>query len=589
MLLLLRTHQSPTRRLLIGSFHCHRLFSNATKDLQKNEHTKIRVAIIGAGASGMSTALHLAPLAKRGLIEMPIDIYEKSSPSDVHPHEKQAETGADEDFHPGSGNIGREIGIGIWSTALSPFLKSGSSTHSELIEDLEEKGQYVGNVGYRTPSGKWLTKGKLNNHGMGKFGTADADPALLFIREKDFLSSLRKACEVEENNHGTIQIHYGTEVQDVALPNNADESYSGYLKFADDNDSLSSKPYHFIISADGMCSTFRKKYAGYSKEWERKSGITEKLTEAYEKKVLGEIHAIEDRNYTVFRGNAPLSDSEAHMDGVSFQTWGEGKSMRFAAVGMSHPNLSNPSQREEEQVWFATICDSLTKDVKNAEERKKRLADTFKDWHDPVGSLIESTPANKIFMERGVAHKHSVFPVFNFSQIVEYQDRKNHESSHYDTNRSSVSPGPILCFSGDAAMTVDPVLAQGFTIAMESAADLAQTLESSLSQSSSDKRLIRSEMEDSLTKRNQRRYERILCLLRATELVQAISQPSATLSGVLSNKLIRPVMMLTPSFVKESIFSYMIKYSLGLYGSQSLYSKSISDITKASQISTSRR
>ena len=54
-----------------------------------------------------------------------------------------------------------------------------------------------------------------------------------------------------------------------------------------------------------------------------------------------EINAIEDRDYTVFRGNSPLTDDEAEMDGISFQTWGVGRSMRFAAVGMSTPLSSS--------------------------------------------------------------------------------------------------------------------------------------------------------------------------------------------------------------------------------------------------------
>lgn len=556
-----------------------RFFSNST--IVRNNNEKLRIAIVGAGASGMSTALHLAPLAKKGLIAMPIDIYEKSSPSDVHPHVLHPESG-DEDFHPGSGHVGREVGIGIWSTALVPFLRKKSKTHLDLIKDLEEKGQYVGRVGYRTPSGNWLTRGKLNTSGllMSQIDNVDKthDPALLFIREKDFLSSLRNACKVEESNNGTIRIHTNTEVKDVALPDTADKAFSGFLKFSDDNNVHSSDSYHLIISADGMQSFFRKNYAGYSNEWERKTGITEKLSQAWEEHVFEGMNVIEDRKYTVFRGNAPLSDTEAHMDGFSFQTWGEGKSMRFAAVGMSHPTSNKESKRQEEQVWFATICDSETKGIKNADERKQLLVKSFKNWHDPVASLIESTPSDEIYMERGVAHKHSTFPIFNLSHIIDYQDQR----------RSSVSPGPILMFTGDAAMTVDPVLAQGFTVAMESAADLAQTLDQCLSGDQDGIESIRSNVEDALLKRNQRRYERMLCLLRATELVQAISQPSDTLSGIISNRILRPAMMIVPSFVKETIFSYMIKYSLGLYGSQTLYSKGNSDITKASQINSNQ-
>ena len=566
-----------------------RLYSHSTTNLTS---TPLKVAIVGAGASGMSTALHLAPLVKKGLIAKPIHVYEKTGPSPQikHPHELHLKEGYDEQFHPGSGHIGREVGIGIWSTALEPFLSNNDNsddTHLNLIRTLEDKGQYVGKVGYRTPSGKWLTKDQLNTHGL--FSTSrqkdkqgsQSDPALLFIREKDFLSSLRKACETEEEIHGTIQMHNNVDVDDIQLSNTTDESYSGYLQFSTKGDekTLSEEPFHLIIAAEGMQSKLRRKFAGYAQKCQQKTGVTAKLSEEWEKQVIGEINTIEDRKYTVFRGNAPLSDSNVHMDGASFQTWGEGNHMRFAAVSMSYLNENGiESKRDEEKVWFATICDSATTGIKDAEERKELLVKSFEKWHDPVGQLIKATPAKNIFVERGVAHKHSVYPVFNLSEIFE----KHHQSSQ------SIRPGPILIFSGDAAITVDPVLAQGFTIAMESAADLAQTLEISLSEAPADMRQYRRTIEDYLTERNQRRYERMLCLIRATELVQAISQPSDSLTGFLSTKIIRPAMMLIPSVFKEAAFSYMIKYSLGLYGSTSFYNTKNCEMTKAAKIDTRR-
>ena len=227
-------------------------------------------------------------------------------------------------------------------------------------------------------------------------------------------------------------------------------------------------------------------------------------------------------------------------------------------------------------------------------------------------------------MERGVGHKHSVYPVFNLSEIIDYQHqcslrKKSGSGSASGTTTTtipSIGPGPILLFSGDAAMTIDPILAQGFTIAMESAADFAKTLELCLTTpiptststnppttSSNDDydddndemTIKRSIITQALVDRNQRRYERLLCLLRATTLVQEISQPSSspssshgstTIPGLISKYVIRPTMMVTPSFMKEAVFSYMIQYSLGLKGRYSLYNKSSCDITKAAKVNT---
>ena len=126
--------------------------------LSHGNDDRFRVAIVGAGSAGLSTALHLAPLVHKGLIA-PIDIYETSSLEEyVHPHDKN--TSYDEDFHPGSGAVGRDIGVGLWSTALKPFaeakkaaencqnnlLKKRWSTHVELIQKLEKMGKWVGKV-----------------------------------------------------------------------------------------------------------------------------------------------------------------------------------------------------------------------------------------------------------------------------------------------------------------------------------------------------------------------------------------------------------------------------------------------------------
>eukprot|EP00957_Ditylum_brightwellii_P087110 6629930-Ditylum_brightwellii.AAC.1 len=96
----------------------------------------MRIAIVGGGAAGLSTALHLAPLVSKGIIEGPVDLYESLCPDSPHPsvevlkkkkkggsasndtgeQEKQkknkmVKTEADwPDEYPGSGPVGRSIG-----------------------------------------------------------------------------------------------------------------------------------------------------------------------------------------------------------------------------------------------------------------------------------------------------------------------------------------------------------------------------------------------------------------------------------------------------------------------------------------------
>jgi len=58
--------------------------------------------------------------------------------------------------------------------------------------------------------------------------------------------------------------------------------------------------------------------------------------------------------------------------------------------------------------------------------------------------------------------------------------------------------------------------------------------------------------------------DRLICLLRATELVQSLGQPSGgTISGTFNTKMLRPLTRLTPNFIKRPVFDAVLKYSLG--------------------------
>ena len=70
-------------------------------------------------------------------------------------------------------------------------------------------------------------------------------------------------------------------------------------------------------------------------------------------------------------------------------------------------------------------------------------------------TLIETTPAE----DMAVAHRFNANPVCDISAFTE----------------SRAGPGPTLVFICDNMMTNDPVLAQGFTIAMEIRATLARS------------------------------------------------------------------------------------------------------------------
>jgi flavin-dependent dehydrogenase len=156
------------------------------------------------------------------------------------------------------------------------------------------------------------------------------------------------------------------------------------------------------------------------------------------------------------------------------------------------------------------------------------------------------------------------------SSILEFEKSRERtkggiQDGTNDYNQTVNGPGPILVFIGDSLMTVDPVLAQGFTIAMESGASMARSLERVLvrqDNSSIQQHLLR----DELKERHYRREQRLLNLLRSTELVQRLAQPNGLISGFFATWIFRSVMKYCPEALKKTVFDHVIRYSLGLTG-----------------------
>ena len=504
----------------------HRCFSTTSSG------ERLRVAIVGGGAAGLSSALHLAPLVEKGLVESPIDVFEPSA------------------------SKGREIGVGLWSTALEPFRASPRNSHQQLWEDMTHCGRWVGTVGYRTPDGTWLAKSQLPTSIEDNMDM----PALLFLREMDMLTSLRRAVHLEEMQ-GTVKIHHGDQARITGIQEDSPHSYSAGLV---GGDCVTDRDYHLIVAADGMNSMLRKKYGGH-RHLRRFTGTGALLRSdggpspdtgsSWEAAGQAEANAIEDRQYTVFRGNANLTHTESGIDGESFQTWGVGKSMRFATVPLLYPSQE---KRTEKEVWFLTTSDDSIAAENDAVKRRNLLLTAFRDWHAPICQLLEATPPEAILFERAVAHRHCVGPVIDINRDLEQYHKKRPKSS---------GPGPAIVFVGDAFMCVDPILAQGFTMGMEGANQLATSVELGCKMSSADDSslafdpyALRNELQDQYDRRN----HRLLCLLRATELVQALGQPSSGLTGSVNKHLLRPLMKLCPDFVKRRMFNAVLRYSLGL-------------------------
>ena len=241
--------------------------------------------------------------------------------------------------------------------------------------------------------------------------------------------------------------------------------------------------------------------------------------------------------------------------------------------------------KADEEVWFATISESSLgrrlfrkegenkDDFPDPEERKAMLLKAFGDWHKPIPTLIRTTPAEGIMYEAAVSHRHNATPVFDLGRIMEFEAwRQSRRGGAADSSPPVDGRGPIMAFIGDSMMAVDPVLAQGFTMAMEAGYSMAASIERAYVERPAsagaaprppayDPGAMRAE----LLERHYRRETRLLHLLRSTELVQRLAQPTGLMS-VLSKYAVRPVVMAAPDAVKRPVFEYMIRYSLGLTG-----------------------
>ena len=639
-------HKKPS--LLFVTPRC---FSSTTtrthNDNNNTENGKLRVAIVGGGAAGMTTALHLSPLVAAGLIQGPIDVYEANNVKKCNKfrtsgHTETNSEGGKQNYS-GSGALGRQIGVGIWSTAWWPFLRSlekglsGTNTTSStslndrvkeqknrqsyktLLKDLEACGSYVKDVGYRQPNGSWLVKSQLNaspfgiddllnNNGAenGSKSIDKDDPALLFVREKDLLSCLRNAIKIEQQL-GTVQFNCGVRVECIDSVDGDIGTLELHQEIRPSSTIKTTSPqYHLIIAADGMRSSLRARYAGHhsihATGLDMEAAASPQNNEAENSieyrwehtKGHREATKVENREYIVFRGNAPKLTGDAEDGSGSFQTWGERNSMRFAAVPFRHAVEDLDTDDEEsssghysqtdtfkqrqkdEEVWFATINDPVfveaykkSNSEMGAEERKKLLLDAFGSWHNPIKTLIETTPAEDIMYEMALAHKHNAGPVFDIKKIMDFEQWKKKRKEVGGTDEkdniksTTAGPGPILVFIGDSMMTIDPVLAQGFTMAMESGASISRSVERALKVNDSySPAVLRRELEQ----RHTRRERRLLHLLRSTEIVERLAQPHGL--AIVATYFVRPLMKLCPDGIKQSIFNYMMRYSLGLTGGE---------------------
>jgi len=136
--------------------------------------------------------------------------------------------------------------------------------------------------------------------------------------------------------------------------------------------------------------------------------------------------------YTAWRG--VVATEQRFTLGQTFESWGRGA--RFGVVPLS----------EQLIYWFATANDTAGQ-TQSPAAHKARLQQQFQSWHQPIGDLLEATPAIAIL-------HHDIYDIHPFTP--------------WSQGRATLL--------GDAAHPTTPNMGQGACMAIESAFALASCL-----------------------------------------------------------------------------------------------------------------
>jgi 2-polyprenyl-6-methoxyphenol hydroxylase-like FAD-dependent oxidoreductase len=182
-----------------------------------------------------------------------------------------------------------------------------------------------------------------------------------------------------------------------------------------------SKEADLVVVANGTFSSFRKK-----------------LGKELDPEYLG---------FKVYRGMS----LDPTLPQTPFQTWGPGG--RFASVPIEGGNA-----------WFYAVSSSPKKAHVKEATCLTRVRQDVEDWHDPIRSLLDSTDPSSLRVDDAMTS----------SDVGEYIMQ---ESALFDGKKNLHSS---MVFIGDAAHTIDPILAQGACVAIEDASVLAKCITNSL-------------------------------------------------------------------------------------------------------------
>ncbi|CAN0143679.1 unnamed protein product [Ectocarpus fasciculatus] len=434
----------------------------------------------------------------------------------------------------------------------------------------------MGEAGYRDTAGNWLVTptrplqdavplvpmrrgkpcpdesgGKSEDGRLGGGGGA----SVLFVRESKLMEALRSALPADTKFiEGDVEgINWGCDASNDDGGGVAGMSggiVSGRFCAAGASDGGWEAGFDLLVGADGPQSFVRDRVmlaaeAGATSGGRGDAGHDVVAATGAVGGSEAAAAAPRRRGYAVYRGvcsssnsssrcspeGAPRIDEEEGWGLASFQTWGPG--LRFASVPLAG----------DERMWFATVEDGLVgadegpagKDQhppscgsggegENTHDNKRFLLETFGGWHAPVGSLLRATEAGSITREDARAMSRR-----GLRDIAAAAGAARRRPRGGGGGGGGRGKGVVLV--GDAAHTLDPVLAQGAGVALEDAFFLAQHLKDlneSQNKGSAAVTAVAGEagesLEEALSRYDEERLQRALLLSVLSDVSQALGQ-----------------------------------------------------------------
>ncbi len=204
--------------------------------------------------------------------------------------------------------------------------------------------------------------------------------------------------------------------------------------------------------------------------------------------------------YTAWRG--VVATQKESLPARTCETWGQ--SMRFGVVRID----------KERVYWFAT-ANGPAGETQTGAERREFLRRRFRNWHEPIRSLIDSTPAGEILRN----------DIFDLKPL----DR-------WGTDR--------LILLGDAAHATTPNMGQGACMAIESSIALARCLSEEES------------LAIALRRYEMKRMARTAWVTRRSRRIGRVGQAESPLTCCLRDCVVR----LTPSAAVEKMLEKVFNY-----------------------------